>query len=396
MFVKLDGLARLAQVQVGIAQIAERIAFASSVADFAGDGNALFVKLDGLARLTQSGVGQTQIAERNAFILSPFQTPSGGKLHFQPANPFARMLAQAEHVNSGVGVFNAQFRSGGNCIAAAGCPSLSGFDVRAFAVKERHSFDDLLSALQVKIVGFGQHSAKMLRVVQLQIFAVVFAELRVGKDARQIVQPVPAFRFVKDDQIAAQQFAQAFVFGVLANRFFRRSVERSREDRQAAKDSRRFLRQPRVTQIERRLDADFVAFGVGVFQFQPFAFVAQFRRVFRRFEVGRYIQQTRRRAHGQRQISAQVTDLIGNGFSHTRSDFPQQFAGFVGREFFQPNALHFRQADGFARSHQQRASAGNQKRADLVSVGGVIEQHQNSLTGQTVAVQFGQRRQILG
>ena len=82
-------------------------------------------------------------------------------------------------------------------------------------------------AFFVKIANVFQNIAEMLRVVQLQSFAFSVADLSIGKDARQIVQPVTALRFVEDDQIAAQQFAQAFVSGVLANRFFRRRVDQA-------------------------------------------------------------------------------------------------------------------------------------------------------------------------
>ena len=45
----------------------QAVAFAASVADFAGNDETLLVKLDGLARLPQVGVREAKIAEGGVF-----------------------------------------------------------------------------------------------------------------------------------------------------------------------------------------------------------------------------------------------------------------------------------------------------------------------------------------
>ncbi|MCS6911581.1 MAG: hypothetical protein NZM11_13580, partial [Anaerolineales bacterium] len=64
MLVILNGLARLAQGGVGVAEIAEVLTFRALIADLTADDQCLLVILNGLARLAQGGVGVAEIAER--------------------------------------------------------------------------------------------------------------------------------------------------------------------------------------------------------------------------------------------------------------------------------------------------------------------------------------------
>ena len=59
----LDGAAGLAQVGVGNAQIAQRIALPAAVADLTRNHKPLLVQLDGAAGFAQVGVGQAQVAQ---------------------------------------------------------------------------------------------------------------------------------------------------------------------------------------------------------------------------------------------------------------------------------------------------------------------------------------------
>ena len=56
-------VARLAEVGVGDAEVAQGAALAASVADLAGDDRRLFVELNGLARLAEVGVGDAEVAQ---------------------------------------------------------------------------------------------------------------------------------------------------------------------------------------------------------------------------------------------------------------------------------------------------------------------------------------------
>ena len=66
LLVELDRLARLAEIGPGDAQIAQRVALATPVADLTRDREALLVELDRLARLAEIRPGDAQIAERAA------------------------------------------------------------------------------------------------------------------------------------------------------------------------------------------------------------------------------------------------------------------------------------------------------------------------------------------
>ena len=70
LLVVLDGLAGVAQIRVGHAQVAQHGAFAPSVPDLASDGQCLLVVLDGLAGVAQVGVGAAQVAQRITFAPS--------------------------------------------------------------------------------------------------------------------------------------------------------------------------------------------------------------------------------------------------------------------------------------------------------------------------------------
>jgi hypothetical protein len=59
----LDGALRLAESRVGVAQVAEILAFPSTVADLAVDGEGLLVIFDGAPRLTEIRVDVAQVAE---------------------------------------------------------------------------------------------------------------------------------------------------------------------------------------------------------------------------------------------------------------------------------------------------------------------------------------------
>ncbi len=67
LFVKLNGLAGLAQAVVGTAEVAQRGPFASAVANLSVNCQRLLVKLNGLAGLVQGGVGDAEVAQRVAF-----------------------------------------------------------------------------------------------------------------------------------------------------------------------------------------------------------------------------------------------------------------------------------------------------------------------------------------
>src|SRR5947209_5725839 len=84
--------------------------FAAPVADLAGYDKALLVELDGAARLAQICVGNAQVAQRASFSAAVFQPAGGSQRGFEPTDLFPRMLAQREQVNPGVRVVTAQCR----------------------------------------------------------------------------------------------------------------------------------------------------------------------------------------------------------------------------------------------------------------------------------------------
>ena len=133
---ELDGAAGLAQVGVGKAQVAEHATFASAVASLACDLEALLIELDGAAGLAQVGVGNAQVAERPTFRVTPFQSPGGGEHRFEPSNAFVRMLPQVEHVDTRVGICNAEFSRRFITASLLRCPALSGFDIYTLQIEE--------------------------------------------------------------------------------------------------------------------------------------------------------------------------------------------------------------------------------------------------------------------
>ena len=63
LLVVLDGLVHLAQVAIGIAQVAQVVALAAAVADLTGDDQRLLVVLDGLVHLAEVAIGIAQVAQ---------------------------------------------------------------------------------------------------------------------------------------------------------------------------------------------------------------------------------------------------------------------------------------------------------------------------------------------
>ena len=63
LLVVADGPPHIAQLVVGVPQVAQAVALAAAVADLAADGQGLLVVADGPPRIAQSDVGATQVAQ---------------------------------------------------------------------------------------------------------------------------------------------------------------------------------------------------------------------------------------------------------------------------------------------------------------------------------------------
>ena len=81
----------LAEVPIGNAEIAERLAFAAAVADLPRDLEAGFVESDRLARVAEIGMGEAEIAERGAFAAAVDDLPGDLELCFVESDRFARV-----------------------------------------------------------------------------------------------------------------------------------------------------------------------------------------------------------------------------------------------------------------------------------------------------------------
>ena len=71
-----DGLRAVAKVVERQAHVPKRVGLTPPVADLTGDGQILLVELDGAARLSQISVGEAQVAEMNALGLPVLQAES--------------------------------------------------------------------------------------------------------------------------------------------------------------------------------------------------------------------------------------------------------------------------------------------------------------------------------
>ncbi len=94
------------------------------------------MELDGAAVLPERIVGVTQVAERVAFSTTIAKLPGGAHRGFEPPDPLARVEAQGKNICSGIRVLGAEscrgIREGGVCSS----PSLPGSDVRPLGVEE--------------------------------------------------------------------------------------------------------------------------------------------------------------------------------------------------------------------------------------------------------------------
>ena len=69
----------IAQVGIGIPQVAQAGSFAAAVADLPGDGQGLIVILDGLAWVTQDGLGKAQAVQVVPFAAAVTDLPGDGQ-----------------------------------------------------------------------------------------------------------------------------------------------------------------------------------------------------------------------------------------------------------------------------------------------------------------------------
>ena len=76
LLVVVDGLAWLAEIRPGVAQITQGIALAAPVADLAGDTETLLIVVDSLAWLAEIRPGEAQIAQGIALGLLVAQPPA--------------------------------------------------------------------------------------------------------------------------------------------------------------------------------------------------------------------------------------------------------------------------------------------------------------------------------
>ena len=77
LLVELDGAFRFAQILIGVAEIAEGISFAPSIADLACDLERLLMEFDGAFRFAEISIGVAEIAEGISFAASILERPAG-------------------------------------------------------------------------------------------------------------------------------------------------------------------------------------------------------------------------------------------------------------------------------------------------------------------------------
>ncbi len=94
----------------------------------------LLVVLDGFAHFAQSGVGIAEIAQRCAFSSSISNLAASSDTGIEPGDPFARVLAEIENMISLKGIFGGQLRGLPILPDSRGGPRLPGFDVAAILV----------------------------------------------------------------------------------------------------------------------------------------------------------------------------------------------------------------------------------------------------------------------
>ena len=95
LLVESDGPLHLAQVGVGVAQVAQGVPLALPVADLACDGQVLLVEADGPLHLAQVGVGDAQVAQGVPLALPVADLACDGQVLLVESDGPLR-LAQAE------------------------------------------------------------------------------------------------------------------------------------------------------------------------------------------------------------------------------------------------------------------------------------------------------------
>src|SRR6185295_18084087 len=162
--VQVDRLPGLAEVGVGVAQIAEGVAFAAPISDLAGDGQVLFEAFDRPVSFTESGVGDPQVAEVRAFERSISQSFRSGETGLHPSDLLERGQAQLQEMSAGMG------KSAGGSGGVRGDfgsfhgPGLAGEDVAPLPIEESKPAEDVLMASQVEIGRLGKQREEVVRM----------------------------------------------------------------------------------------------------------------------------------------------------------------------------------------------------------------------------------------
>ena len=93
---RVEALPCVAEVGVGVAEVAQVLSLSASVADLAGDDQCLLVELDGLAGVAEGGVGEAEIAQGVALaaavadLMARSVAPRETRSTAEPLTPFWR------------------------------------------------------------------------------------------------------------------------------------------------------------------------------------------------------------------------------------------------------------------------------------------------------------------
>ena len=203
LLVELNGLARIAQIGVGKAEIAEGVAFPAPVADLAGNGQRLLVELNGVVRVAQSGTDKAEITEGLAFLPAIPSKPGGFGLHFQPTDALVRVESQNAGFMHRVHQGNQQWRR--FLVSPRLEPVERCVQMRPLVVEQHQSSEDVFLAFLVEFVCLPCHANEMPRVSSFRSVQFFRTGLIVRELAEQIMQ-IETFRFrIPFEQAQPQQ-----------------------------------------------------------------------------------------------------------------------------------------------------------------------------------------------
>jgi len=117
-------------------------------------------------------------------------------------------------------------------------PILPGLNVSPLNFKECKPAFDSVAAFFVEKIAFSQHCQVVSGAAHVGCAPFVVGHARVGEEAGEVVEAVALGLSVVAHEVAAEEFAEVFVFGVFADRLFGGGVEGGREDGELAEDAR--------------------------------------------------------------------------------------------------------------------------------------------------------------